>query len=1020
MKLLLLLCFIAFGAACTAQPAALYFEKINVQQGLSHNKVNCIIQDKRGFIWLGTDDGLNRFDGKKFIHFRYRPQDSTSISGNIITDLLEDRQGRIWIATADGGLSRYDYRLPPAQQFRQYRHHPSNKNSIPVNGVNTIIEDQQGFIWLGTIGHDVLRFDKNNEAFTKINQGKKTILDLAMTPQGTIYVGRHGGGLMSIDPATTAVKEDARYADFYAKLPHVTITALYSDGASDLWFGSWDRVLYRKKLTDTAAFTYRSGTSAFIDDEVLSFGKDQWGRLWIGGKDNGLQILDIATGKFQHYRFDAAREGSISDNRINCIFTDRQGRTWLGTNKGVSINNPEKQQFTQYFLEAPGQSPITIYDFHQRANGDLWIGTSAGLYIKDLSGRVSHRRLQYRGKHLHITSFLELADGSCYLGTDYSLFRYDPQSQQLALLPGTEKDGVMNQVVDSRIVGIVQDSIEGQPALIVLPYGHFFAYYQWAQGRWTSRRDSSNILKRYNLQDNLIRKIVKTKDGSLWMATGKAGLAWWQRGARQMVYYSHDPADPYSLASDDVYDLAEDEKGNLWVSTYGGGLHYFNLRTKKFTRISATDNLVEGIRLDHHGNVWMISNGKLHKFDPRRKTYSSYNLPDLQRSGGVKGKIFRDAKGVLFLAGQDYFISFHPDSIRATRTMPQVFLTDFQVFNKSLSHLLEQEAIRLEYKDNYFSLEFAAPHYETGTVYYSYKLEGFDEDWIDAGERNYVSYPNLEGGDYVFRVRAGTTPGVWGAPHASIRISIIPPFWKRAWFYVLCAALLALATYLIYRYRINELLKRQAIRNRIAQDLHDNVGSTLSSISVYSQVAKIYHRQQKEEALNSTLEKISATSSEMISELNDTVWAINPRNDNMEVILRRMESFAKPLLASKEIKFVLQFENGIRFLNLEMEKRKNLYLIFKEAVNNILKYADCKNVQVTLTQHAFRLRMTISDDGKGFDMARTSEGYKSSDVYGGGNGLRNMQLRAREMQGELKISSSLDNGTMVILDFPIT
>jgi two-component sensor histidine kinase len=474
-----------------------------------------------------------------------------------------------------------------------------------------------------------------------------------------------------------------------------------------------------------------------------------------------------------------------------------------------------------------------------------------------------------------------------------------------------------------------------------------------------------------------------------------------------------------AFAAESVYDIAEDEKGGLWVSTYGGGLNHFSPKTKTFTPIPATNNLLEGIQLDQRGAVWMISNGHLHKYDPRRRTHTSYELPDLEKTGGVRGKIFKDSEGRLYVAGTSYFISFHPDSIQEKQTMPKVHLTDFSIFNNSFSHLLYNNKIRLGHNDNYFSIEFAAPDYGQD-VFYSYMLEGFDRNWIDAGGRTYASYSNLEGGHYTFKVRATNSPGVWSNEYASVKIEVVPPYWKRWWFYALCAFAVAALVYALYRYRINELLKRQAIRNKIAQDLHDNVGSTLSSISVYSQVAKIYHQQQKQDDLQTTLEKISIASGEMISELNDTVWAINPRNDNMEVILQRMESLALPLLSSQDIRFHFSHDEAVRFVNLEMETRKNFYLVFKEAVNNVLKYASAKNLWISIQQKGKFINMRIRDDGKGFDLTKTSEGYKSSDVFGGGNGLKNMQLRAKQMKGRLRIESAPGAGCTVNLTFPIT
>jgi ligand-binding sensor domain-containing protein/two-component sensor histidine kinase len=1004
-----------------AQAPALYFEKIHTQHGLSHNKVNCILQDRRGFIWLGTDDGLNRYDGKRFVHFRNRPDDTTTLTGNIITDLHEDREGRLWIATADGGLSRYDYRLPPDRQFRQYRHRPGDGRSLPVNAINALLEDGKGDLWLGTSGRSLIRFRKRTETFDDITRSSKTILDLCLDRDGLIWVGRQGGGLLKLNPSTLTTFEDQRYRDLYAQLPHVTITALFRDRDDHIWFGSWDKILYQVNAFTGKETGFRNtGPYAFADDEILCFAEDPAGRIWMGGKEKGLHLYDKRTGRFYRYGHDPAQEGTVSDNRINCLYIDRQGRTWIGTNRGVSINNPQKQQFVQQFLPAPRNTPLTVFDFHELENGSLLIGTSAGLYIQGPDGSLQHRALSYKGTPLQVSAFYRDEDGTLYLGTNLSLFRYDLARGTLSLLPNTDRDGVMSRIIESRVVSVVRSRIRGHDVLLVAPYGHFMAYYDLVARRWVSRLDSSNIVQGFNLRDNLIRKFHRARNGSVWMATAKQGLAVW-RGGEQPRWQYFDEGGRQPLTNSNVSDLAEDDRGNLWVSTYGGGLHYLDVRTRRFTAIPASNNLTEGLALDHHGQVWTISNGSVHKYDPRRKAYTSYYLPDLEKTGGVRGRIFKDRHGRLYVAGTNYFIRFHPDSLTESRSDPKVSLTDFQIFNRSYSHLLQQPEIRLSHKENHFAFEFAAPEFTSGSsVRYSYMLEGFDKDWVDAGERNYVAYSNLEGESYVFRVRATNAPGTWTGGTAAVRITVIPPYWKRPWFYATCALVLALLSWGLYRYRINELLKRQAIRNKIAQDLHDNVGSTLSSISVYSQVARIYHGQHKTAELDTALEKISATSSEMISELNDTVWAINPRNDNMEVILQRMESFSRPLLATREIGFRLDYDRQLPLINLEMEQRKNFYLIYKEAVNNILKYADCRQVAVEVRQKGRSIILRIQDDGRGFDLSKTSEGYKSSDVYGGGNGLKNMQLRAREMKGSLQISSAPGKGTTVHLTFPIT
>ena len=311
-----LLCF----ACAKAQQPSLYFDKITTQNGLSNNKVHCILRDKRGFMWIGTNDGLNRFDGNNFVVFRNRPGDNTSISGNIITDIIEDKNEVLWIATADGGLTRYDYRLIPAQQFKQYKHLPGDTNSIPVNTVNALLEDDHGYLWLATGGKAVIRFNKTNGHFDYlVKKWSRTMLDMCMDKKNIIWAGRQGGGLLKIDPATFTYEEDKRYEDLYAKLPHVTITALYNDEENNTWYRSWDKVLYKYDNVQQKEIVFSEPQNGFVNDEVLSFAEDKQNRLWIGGKSKGLQLFDKNTRQFYNYTNNPLQEGSVAGNTINCI-----------------------------------------------------------------------------------------------------------------------------------------------------------------------------------------------------------------------------------------------------------------------------------------------------------------------------------------------------------------------------------------------------------------------------------------------------------------------------------------------------------------------------------------------------------------------------------------------------------------------------------------------------------------------------------------------------------------------------
>ncbi len=1011
---LLLVTIVMLTQTIIAQQQTPYFNTLRTDNGLSHNKVNCILQDKRGFIWFGTEDGLNRYDGKYFTVFRRTPGDTTCISGNIVSDLLEDENGIIWIATEDGGLSAYDYRQPSARQFRQYRYKADNENGIPENHINVIVDDHNGYLWVGTGNYRTRRFNKKTGEFSHpVKTGTTSILSLSVDASDTLWVGRAGGGLLKVNTRTLKFTGDKRYDDLYVRLPHVSVTSLFLDHNKDMWYGAWDKALYHydhlKKTEE--AFRFTPGKNSFPNDEINAFAEDKDHRLWMAAKDSGLVVYDQDQHHFYHYKHHPFIDGSIVNDHVNDVYIDRTGIVWVGTNNGISYHNPLYYPFKQTFLPETG-GDISIFDFYKDPAGRLWIGTNNGIFIKHPGKHTfEHRKLTYKGQQLAVTKFFADQDGTFYIGTDYTLFVYDTLKGTLTTLPNTESDPVMKKLIASRIVSIVKDTMRNHPVLIVSPYGHYLSYYDFTDKVWVTRSDSVRaILKRYNLKDNLVRKMSKATNGNIWLATARHGLGDWPQKEGQQVKYLQD------INNEDVYDIQEGQKGHIWVSSYGGGLNYLNVQTQKVQHITESSNLTEGLQTDEKGNVWMVCNGHIHKYDPSVRIYSCYDLPTLQKNGGVRGYMYKDNEGNIYVGGTNYYLTFNPRDIARINTEPPVYLTDFKIFNDSHSDLLQKRAVELDYTKNYFSIEFSAPEFSGDNIQYSYMLAGVDKEWNNVGKRNFAYYSNLKGGDYTFMVKASNWKGVFGDRVTALRITIIPPFWTRWWFYLLCTVLIAGAIYLIYRYRINELLKRQEIRNGIAQDLHDSVGSTLSGISVYSEVARIYNEQHKSEQLKELLTTIGTTANEMISEMSDIVWAINPKNDHVSSIVKRMESYAKPLCTAKKIHFIFDCDQKIETLNLAMHQRKNFYLIFKEAVNNALKHAACSIIKVNISYRRNVLELNIQDDGIGFDHQAVQDPSVRSLS---GNGLNNIRHRASEMKADLGIESEPYKGTYLKLSFPV-
>jgi ligand-binding sensor domain-containing protein len=747
-----------------AQDSKPYFRSIGTEHGLSHAKVNCILQDKRGFLWFGTEDGLNRYDGRSFTVFRNQPNDTASISGNIITDLYEDKDGVMWIATADGGLTRYNYRLHATQQFKQYRHDPKNPDGIPENRINKIADDGNGNLWLATSNSYVVKFIKKHSKFERpYKKGTRSILTLSMVNSNTLWVGRAGGGLLKINTQTSAATADYRYNDLYAKLPHAAITSVFKDSRKRIWFGAWDKTLYSYQQGMRLKTVYKRNRNnpGVPQDEIVSFAEDKQNRVWMASKQSGVAIFDPLIRKFSTYQHNE-REGSLADNHVNAVYTDRTGIVWIGTDNGISAFDPVYSPFQKIFLpREPNGKDITIYDFYRDENRDLWVGTSNGIYIKRQGKKeFEHKKLSFKGEYLAATKFFIDKDHTFYLGTDYSLFKYDQRTNKVSLLPNTASDVVMKKLISSRITSIVRDTIDNHPVLIISPYGHYLTYYDLTAQKWVSRSDNrKKIIKRLNIKDNLIKKFHQDKRGNIWIATDRFGLGIWQEPAAPIQYFVNERNNKGSINSNDVFDIEEDKLGNLWVSTYGGGLHYFNTKSFHFNHIKGSSNLTEGLQIDQHGSVWMICNGHLHAYNPLNKIYSCYDLPELQNSGGVKGYIYQDYEGMLYAAGLNYFIAFNPAIISKISSQPDVYFTDFKIFNKSYSHLLEQKEIRLNHEQNYFSIEFSAPEYNSNHIQYEYMLEGFDKDWVVTAGRTFASYSNLRGGKYVFKVKASNWDG---------------------------------------------------------------------------------------------------------------------------------------------------------------------------------------------------------------------------------------------------------------------
>jgi Y_Y_Y domain/Histidine kinase/Two component regulator propeller len=472
--------------------------------------------------------------------------------------------------------------------------------------------------------------------------------------------------------------------------------------------------------------------------------------------------------------------------------------------------------------------------------------------------------------------------------------------------------------------------------------------------------------------------------------------------------YTHQLGKVYTLSDNEIRSFCIDNNGITWIGTNSGGLNRFDEETETFTSFTTNnglpDNSVYSILKDEKGNLWLGTNNGICRFTIKDKTCRNYTIKD-----GIQNVEFNTnaacalTSGELVFGGVNGFNIIDPNTLNTYPDVHNIVITQFRVGEKEMP---VQESYHLNYYENNFSFQFALLNFfRNDENNYAYKLEPLDEDWTYSKDRRFTNYSNLAPGKYTFRVKAANHFGEWSNEKAIIIIIKKP--WYATWLFRIVSAILLFAIiYALFRYRVNNKMKMQEMRNRIASDLHDEIGSTLSSISLYSEVAHKIVKQKAPEA-NSMMAHISESTSNMMEALSDIVWTINTRNDKFNNVVNRMRAFAVNMLEAKGCN--LQFEAGdeLHSLQLNMEQRKNFYLVFKEAINNIAKYAEAKNVTIQLSAKNKMVRMKIVDDGKGFNPS----------IETPGNGLINMKKRALELKGELQVHAAPQKGTVIELHF---
>jgi len=817
------------------------FEHLTIEDGLSQNAGLAIFQDSKGYLWIGSQDGLNRYDGFNFKIYKHDPDDPNSISNNGILVIMEDKDGYLWIGTWGGGLDRFD---PVTETFVSYRYHPEESSSLSNDTVTSIKQDSSGTLWVGTLGG----LDRYNPSIHGFDHFKNDPNDLQSLSSDVISVvfedsnhqlwigtganSLEGSGLNRFDPSTgKAVRYQHADSDPQS-LSSNNIAAIYESANGKFWIATGGFSLHGGGLDE---FDPRTGTARHFSNDpkiadslstndLMTLWGDSNGMLWIGTWATGLNLMDLSNpGHFLHYQNDPYFPDSLSGNNVWSLYKDRSGILWIGTShSGINKLASNSGQFSLYRNNPSDQASLgtnATGAFSEDKHGNIWIATwGAGLERFDPhTGLFQHFRHEPDNPHsLSNDSFMDVyvdTYDTVWAGTlGTGLNRLNPTTGRvLHYIHDPENPA---SLVDDNIAAILPDKESG----LWLGTLGGLSHYDPNTDTFTNYIHDPDDPSSLN-ENKVVRLYLDSEKNLLWVGTWGGGLSQLDLNdslhtnseRANFINYRNDPDDPSSLSEDSVWAIHKTADGYLWLGTQMG-LNRFDPNTKTFKHYTEKDglpnNVVLGILEDDHGKLWLTTNNGLSHFDPQTETFINYDSSDgLQSNEFNSNAYFRATNGTIYIGGINGFNLFDPENVKPNAVAPQVAMTGFEVFNEPMRFDLSgREPIQLSYKQDFISFEFAAFDFQAPQKnQYAYKLEGFDKNWIQAGNRRFATYTNVPGGQYVFRVKASNSDGIWNEKGVAIPIFIAPPLWQTWWFIGSLIVVLGVLVASGFRWRLNTI-----------------------------------------------------------------------------------------------------------------------------------------------------------------------------------------------------------------------
>ncbi len=1042
-------------------PTAFIFEQYAREQGLGNLSILQVLQDRQGYIWAATQDGLYRFDGYQFKAFRHRPGDDSSLANNYVQTLYQDSQDTLWVGTHGGVLHRFDPTLAAFKRLPFDQNHPNTTASNSY--IMSITEDQDRHLWIGTFGAGIHRFDVNKQSFTESYRHQAddqhslsgdNVYAVLIDKQGSLWVGTRDSGLNRFDQQSGKFTRYQHDPDNPNGLSHNKIYTLLEDAKGRLWVGTRGGGLNRFNAANESFVHYRhdaNNADTLSSDQIWSTFEDQTGLIWVGTQAGDLNRFDPGSNRFERYQHNLQSKTSLANNGILSITQDQTGLIWLGTyGGGLSKFDPASERFglvRHNSVDDNSLSEGVVRGIFRDSLGIFWIGTNSGL---NSYNPITEQYKYYQHDANHpdslsqgtVWAILEDSAGNLWFGTDPGgLSRFNRHNERFTHYKNQPND--QHSLSDDRVFTIHEDST-----------GNLWVGTTNGLNRFNPQ---ANNFTRYlhqptsatSISHDYIFVLYTAQDGTLWIGTNGGGLNQYDRQSDSFIRYTNDPNNINSLSHNRVNTIYQDAQGIFWIGTHGG-LNQFDLKKNHFIRYQENEGLSNGIVRavlgDKNGLLWLGLADGISLFDPASAAIINHIGAQAGCTGVAHGSSFKTTAGQLFFGGNGGYCHFYPQGIIQPSVPPAVVLSDFRLLNKSvpvndrhnttspLTRVINQtDALTLTHEDNILSFEFAALHYvNPSRNQFQYKLEGFQNEWIaTAADNRRATFTNLPAGDYTFKVKASNNEGVWNEQARAIKLTIKPAPWRTWWAYTLyvLSTGLILGLLILQHYQKQRALvlamtnaeKASQAKSIFVANISHEIRTPLNAVLGYAQMLE--RDTGLTELQRSRVSIIDRSGNHLLGLINDILDISKIEANAMEL---RLEDFELvDLLSGIAVMFDGRCEEkrlSFEFVNRCHVKNKRsipvqgdqgkLRQIVINLLGNAVKFTESGSVTLSLSMPTpDHYLFEVSDTGIGIDLEHRQEIFKAfgqtvKGASAGGTGLglaiayKQVSLMGSELQFE--------------------